>query len=471
MAAPFREEVEEAERGILAIMLTHPHGCEIAAEHRIRESDFYRDAHRRIFAATMDLYESGEVRPNAQIVAYELLDADDRLLVHTLAAEAPLAAHAHSLAALVVRDALRRRRQTTLEIAAAENANGGLDEDTRLRLIDALSDAPGAHSDPWILTVDELENLPEPEWIIGDYLVKNGLNVMFGPPASFKSFLALDWACTLAHPDMDTWFGRPCATGRVLYIAAEGGSGIRQRIQSWRTCRGLESPPLLHVMPRPVNLFQPGETAVLIGHIDAELPEPPILIVVDTVARCMTGGDEDRARDMAVVLDNISAVQRRYDAAALLAHHTGHTEKGRERGSSALGGAADMRIGILRDEKQRSLTEVTAAKAKDAAEADPITLRLDPIPDTKSLAITGIVAEPPPTEAANDELAALILSRVAQQDGPTVLQIREACHGYGKPAIDATRKALIEAGKIATTTGPRNAVFHWPNINPEPLEP
>jgi hypothetical protein len=185
-------------------------------------------------------------------------------------------------------------------------------------------------------------------------------------------------------------------------------------VESWARFHGTTLPPLLHVLPEPVNLFDSADTAVFLNDISLDMPEPPILTVIDTVARCMTGGDEDRARDMAIVFDNLGRVQCATGTAALLVAHTGHAEKGRERGSSAIPGAADMRIGVARPEKQNRVT-VTAEKAKDAIEADPITLRLDPIPDTRSLAVTELIhgSAAAPISPKNAELATLILKRVA----------------------------------------------------------
>ena len=43
-------------------------------------------------------------------------------------------------------------------------------------------------------------------------------------PASFKSFLAIDWALSVAHGR--DWNGRPTAQGAVVYLAMEGQAGI-----------------------------------------------------------------------------------------------------------------------------------------------------------------------------------------------------------------------------------------------------
>jgi len=63
---------------------------------------------------------------------------------------------------------------------------------------------------------------PPPVFMIADYLIENSFAVLYGPPASFKSFLAIDWALSVAHGR--DWNGRPTAQGAVVYLAMEGSN-------------------------------------------------------------------------------------------------------------------------------------------------------------------------------------------------------------------------------------------------------
>src|SRR5688572_22026384 len=57
------------------------------------------------------------------------------------------------------------------------------------------------------LTAAQIEALPKPGYRIPDILVLGALVVLYGPPGSFKSFLALSWALSIAT-GFD-WLGRP----------------------------------------------------------------------------------------------------------------------------------------------------------------------------------------------------------------------------------------------------------------------
>ena len=138
-------------------------------------------------------------------------------------------------------------------------------------------------------------------------------------------------------------------------------SDFRKRIRSWREDRGVEAGRLeqhLFVWPEAVNLFA-GETHALVDAIDGR-GIAPALIVIDTMARCMVGGDENSSKDVGLFIANLDGVARHYGAASLTVHHTGKNGE-LERGSSALRGASDTMASLkgdgsglkLRCEKQK----------------------------------------------------------------------------------------------------------------------
>ncbi|MDP9400517.1 MAG: helicase RepA family protein [Actinomycetota bacterium] len=80
-----------------------------------------------------------------------------------------------------------------------------------------------------------------------------------------------------------------------------------------------------------------------------------------------------------------------------MVHHTGH-HGDRERGSSALGAAADARLQLVRDGRTPRLS-LTNPKQKDAAEHRAIDLQLKPV--AGSLVLSRV----PPEQAARDTRA------------------------------------------------------------------
>ena len=83
-----------------------------------------------------------------------------------------------------------------------------------------------------LLTVREVMDLPDPEWLIKDILVKDSLALLYGPPGVGKSFLALSLAYSVAAGTK--WHDRDVDGGAVVYLAVEGGRGLKFRISALR---------------------------------------------------------------------------------------------------------------------------------------------------------------------------------------------------------------------------------------------
>ena len=208
-----------------------------------------------------------------------------------------------------------------------------------------------------LLHADELDNLPPVKWLIKDEVAAGQFSLFYGPSGGGKSFVALDWALQVAqdHP--------------VLYVAAEDAQGYAARKIAWRLHHGKPAGQL-YFMPEPVNLFDPADVTAFID--DVARPMRPALIVFDTLARCMTGADENSARDMGVVVDHIEAIRHATGAACIPVHHSNKTG-GTYRGSSALFGAAYTVIELQKDD---DLIIVKSEKAKNSANFAPRVLRL-----------------------------------------------------------------------------------------------
>lgn len=228
-----------------------------------------------------------------------------------------------------------------------------------------------------LLTVEDLKQLPPPSFLLRDFIRQQGFNVTYGPSGSGKSFLRLDQDLCIAHGL--AWYGQEAQQGPVVYIAAEGATALLPRIEAWRRSRGVERVENFYIYPEAVN-FYAGEVESLVAELDA-LDRPPVLIEIDTVARCMVGGDENSARDMGLFIDNVDAARRRYGAAASVVHHTGKSGE-LERGSSALRGAADTMLSLKPDGAGLRLA---CEKQKDAAEFEPWRLHLAEVGDSVSL--------------------------------------------------------------------------------------
>ena len=178
-----------------------------------------------------------------------------------------------------------------------------------------------------LIRADRLHELPPTEILSGTRFVARGLNVVFGASGAFKSFYVLDAALRIAQ------------SLPVAYVAAEGAGGLNGRVGAW--CKYYDSTPGdLHFVCEEINL----RDSTAVNRLGQALnPVKPKLIVIDTLARCMIGGDENSAKDVGLAIQGCSTLQKAFASAVCLIHHTNRADRG-ERGSGALRGAADLMI-------------------------------------------------------------------------------------------------------------------------------
>ena len=107
--------------------------------------------------------------------------------------------------------------------------------------------------------ITDILSLPDPEWLITDLLVKGSFAVIFGPPGVGKSFLALSWAFAVAAAK--PWHGRNVNGGPVVYIAAEGGGGLKPRIRALRSHDKYARDIPCWFATEPVNFLEPDKVS------------------------------------------------------------------------------------------------------------------------------------------------------------------------------------------------------------------
>lgn len=64
-------------------------------------------------------------------------------------------------------------------------------------------------------------------WLIDDWLPATGIAAVYGHPGSGKSFLVLDMAAAVASGT--EWAGRHVERGLVVYVVAEGQTGLDRK--------------------------------------------------------------------------------------------------------------------------------------------------------------------------------------------------------------------------------------------------
>lgn len=199
-----------------------------------------------------------------------------------------------------------------------------------------------------------LEEVSRP--LIDGLLELSAMSVLYGDSNVGKTFVALGMAHSIATGQ--PYGGLPTTHGRVAYIAAEGGRGIRKRIAALKATQPTTgADPDFFLLVSPVDLRRPD--ADLKPLIEALTDLDPALVVLDTLSRVMAGGDENSSVDMGALVKHFDALRAATNAHLMVIHHTGKDKAKGARGHSLLRAATDTEIevseGLIAVTKQRDL--------------------------------------------------------------------------------------------------------------------
>ncbi len=224
---------------------------------------------------------------------------------------------------------------------------------------------------------DYLINMPPVSWAVGDsdhgLITAHGLSMIYGAPGSGKSFITLDMALCQAHGI--EWQGMPTKQGDVLYIAGEGVGGLGKRVKAWKISHGLGTSGHFHMLPLAVNFREQGDVEKLMYSIE-RLDRQWSCIYVDTLARALLGADENSAQESGLAVAAADALKHAFECAVVFVHHSGKNSDRGARGSSAILGAVDTSIAVVKDEQTVTMR---IEKQKDAEVIDDIVLTMEPV--------------------------------------------------------------------------------------------
>lgn len=221
-----------------------------------------------------------------------------------------------------------------------------------------------------LVRATDFKNRPAPDCLVDGLLQVDTVNTLVGAWGSFKTFIALDIAASVATGT--AWAGRGVKQGPVVYISAEGNAALGLRLKAWEIARrcSLDNAPFF-ILPDTVKLMDPAEVDELLLAIGDDVGQSPALVVVDTLARAMTGGDENSTRDMSLLVEGAERIRKTTGAVVLFIHHPAKNGNGGSRGSGALPGGIATEI---KAEKSGNVVTLTCSKQKDLAEFEPFAL-------------------------------------------------------------------------------------------------
>jgi AAA domain-containing protein len=277
-----------------------------------------------------------------------------------------------------------------------------------------------------LFAVDTTKQIVERGFVAEEYIVKGvvprtGFGILYGSSGSFKSFFAVHLGHYIAAGWR--WVNRRVWKVPVVYICAEGAGGIEKRIRGFVSSHPdfPEDAKFCVVKGAPdLGSQKSVDYDQLIKTIHATCGNPG-LIVIDTLAQCLGGADENGS-GVTSFIRNAQNLARRFDCFVLAIHHVGWSADKRPRGHSSLNGAVDLQILTDRLPNELAAT-MRIEKVKDGESGFHITGPLRPL-------VIG-------TDSDGDEISTLVVDRI--EDG---LSTSAQKHAKG-----AARQTLPEGAK------------------------
>jgi len=308
-----------------------------------------------------------------------------------------------------------------------------------------------------LLTMSEMKSLPPPEPLIDGVLFRDTIAVLDGGPGSFKSFVAIDMALSIAS-GVD-WHECPVRQGPVLYVCAEGASGMGKRIKAWELVHNQQAPECTYCVPETVNFLDPGAVEQLCELIRG-LPEPPVFAAIDTLARSMPGGEENTSKDMGLAVAAMDAVRREANGATVMVLHHVNRAQGTIRGHSSLLGAVDTELKATKTGMNLTLS---CEKQKDTAEFKPIVLVAQEVtlPDGE----TSLAFIPAQSGISHQSLTRHrvleLLEEYFNERGATFTELVKVCkeHGISESTVRRALNELTETGSVVKGSEGRGSKY------------
>ena len=192
------------------------------------------------------------------------------------------------------------------------------------------------------LSADDITPVLSADDFVEGLLIAGSMSVVYGPSNVGKTFFAADLAMHVAMGW--AWREREVSQMAVLYVAAEGSFGIRNRVAAFRKHYGVTKKLPFYVIPVAVNLLNDDEAVDRL--INTSRVKGAGLIVLDTLARVIAGGNENASEDMGALIANCDRIREQARSHVMLVHHTGKDEARGARGHSSLRAAVDTEIEV-----------------------------------------------------------------------------------------------------------------------------
>ena len=213
----------------------------------------------------------------------------------------------------------------------------------------------------------------------------------------------------------------------------------------------LDEPIGVHTFPEPIDLRDLMSVAAFEACVrDARFPVPLVAVAIDTYAAATPGASENSSEDTTTTMVHARRISEQLGVTVLLVHHT-NAIGSRERGHSAMRGAADFMISMTPVD---DAIHVECSKQRNAAPFEKLLLKLVPLPDGDGCVLrlaTDVLPSALLTPAQDKALA--ILRETFGPGGATKAEWLRACNGIAERTFFRAASQLQTAGFVRAAAG------------------
>jgi len=315
-------------------------------------------------------------------------------------------------------------------------------------------ESPVKCPDSWRLLDDvEVMEMADPDYLIEGIIPRRGVGAIYGPSGAGKTTLVADLSVSIATGA--TWHGRPVLhRGCVVYVATEDPSGYKVRLRAKKVAAGLplDVPIGVYVFPEPISLRDAVSVRKFTEFLlQVEWPQPLEAIVLDTYAASMPGANENTSEETTMAMAHSQLWRDRLGCAVILVHHS-NASGTRERGHSAMRGAADFMISLTPAD---DVVRVECSKQRNGAPFEALTLKLSPVSGCSGVVFQE--AATMPVSATLTPIQAKVLDALREhftEDGATKGEWQRTCSDVSDRSFHRAAKVLEERGRVLHS-GPR----------------
>lgn len=207
----------------------------------------------------------------------------------------------------------------------------------------------------------------EAECLVQDLLCPEQISVMYGPPNTGKTFIALELARCVSSGE--PFLGLDTKKGDVFLAELEGRHGMAKRAMAIQTYF-----PQIKNARKLIIGFEPIHLQM--ECLDKQFQEffekrslQPKLVIIDTISMAMNGADEN-SNAMASAVRCLKDIATTCKTHVMVIHHSGKDPSKGARGHSSLKGAVDTEI-LIADNK------LSVTKQRDLPRIPKVPFRLE----------------------------------------------------------------------------------------------